>query len=823
MHGLGKILTNIMSVVLAVSLLAACGDTEPDLDFDPTYDDSPLLFSLSNGGSTIRLEWDTVEGATEYRLTQTAGDVDVLPGREWIGADLSLTVDTRTLIYMAAETEFLLESRNLNDLENTDWVPVASQNALGDVIVGAELRFAWEGPDEATEFRLSQTAGETEIISGELLLTGSETTIDVSELEFDVTTLAFLLEAKDAAGEWQQIAFGDGFEWVLALIESPLRFVVPFTGRTIQFGWLEVPGATEYRLTQTAGRYPILPANGKLYSSDQRIDRIQIPVHLFDWKGSRFALEAFVDGEWQFIGTQDTAGVSAFAIEVFSQVAPESAYASSLALTEDGQTMVVGAFGDSTLPADFECPADGSGTGAGDGSGNGAGDGSGNCDQGGALSFISGSVYSYDVASRQFSLLKSPNFGTGDRFGGSFSLTDPSSKEIIFGSAVAISDDGTTLAVSAAGEDSAVKGVFPELDALQDNEDATDSGAVYVFTRVGDGWQLQAYIKAENAQVPADGEFGDSFGWAVALSGDGNTLAVSALFEDSDGADPLNDSLTDSGAVFVYQRTDGIWAQQAYLKASNADAGDRFGRALALAEDAGYQYLAVSAFGEDGAAGNPGANNLSGSGAVYVFAGDAGVWTEVAYLKASNAGTNDRFGNSISFDARGELLIVGAPREDRLTSGWVSPNQGEESLDVGAAYLFERSGAGAASSWTQKSSYFKASTPNPNAQFGQAVVLSSSGEYAAVGAWRDPAVTTGINPTETSNNYRASGAVHVFRRISNDVWEQVAYVKAPASSDFLFFGAQLDMALDGALLGVTGNGLPPNGVPPLVPAAIYLY
>ena len=36
MHGLGKILTNIMSVVLAVSLLAACGDTEPDLDFEPT-------------------------------------------------------------------------------------------------------------------------------------------------------------------------------------------------------------------------------------------------------------------------------------------------------------------------------------------------------------------------------------------------------------------------------------------------------------------------------------------------------------------------------------------------------------------------------------------------------------------------------------------------------------------------------------------------------------------------------------------------------------------------------------------------------------------
>ena len=65
-----------------------------------------------------------------------------------------------------------------------------------------------------------------------------------------------------------------------------------------------------------------------------------------------------------------------------------------------------------------------------------------------------------------------------------------------------------------------------------------------------------------------------------------------------------------------------------------------------------------------------------GSGAVYLFTGDAGVWTETAYLKASNADAGDRFGNSLAFDAKGELLIVGAPLEDRLAAGVTPPSSG---------------------------------------------------------------------------------------------------------------------------------------------------
>lgn len=834
----GKNQAKLLSALLLSALLAACGDTTPDLDVPETYDNSPLQFGVSTGGSSAVLEWEPVEGATEYRLTQTdEGEIDVLPDRLWIGSVTSLEIDTRSIAYDLGAVEFLLESRNPADLDNPDWQVVGRQNGLNAVAAGAELRFSWVAPDDATEFRLTQVAGDT-VLTETLLLSGSEYTLDVFDLSFNPSTLEFKLEAKNADGAWEEIPFNDGFFWTFAIIESPLSFNLPFTGRTIQFAWQVVADATQYRLTQTAGlRYPVVPTAGKIYASDQFVDRFTVPVHLFDWRNARFALHALVDDVWEMVGEQDALYLdpqnsilsSANAIEVYASAGSESAYASSVVLAEDGSTMAVGAFGDSLLPDDFECPADGSGAGAGDGEGPGQGDGSGSCDLGGVLAQSSGAVYVYDVGSRIATKIKAPNFGPGDRFGGAYSPTKPANFDgndaYLFGDAIAISDDGMTLAISATGEDSSLTGVLSEADLQQDNNDAFDSGAVYVYRKIAGDWVLDAYIKAPNAAPPADGELGDSFGWALALSADGNTLAVSALFEDSDGADPLNDALTDSGAVFVYARAGGLWTEQAYLKASNAGVGDRFGRALAFAEDEGYQYLAVSAYSEDGANGNPDTNSNSGSGAVYVFAGDAGIWQETAYLKASNAGSDDRFGTSIAFDAKGTLLVVGAPQEDRLTDGGLSsPGSGRESVNVGAAYLFERLGSGPMSSWSQNSLYLKPSSDIGLVQFGQAVSVSSSGKYIAVGSWLDLSGVPGVNQSKANKSAFASGATYVFRRtVSNDSWREIAYVKPPAPSRYQFFGSKLDLALDGELMGVTGNGLFPDGAPALVAPAVYLY
>src|SRR6185295_17211206 len=105
-----------------------------------------------------------------------------------------------------------------------------------------------------------------------------------------------------------------------------------------------------------------------------------------------------------------------------------------------------------------------------------------------------------------------------------------------------------------------------------------------------------------------------------------------------------------SGAAYVFTRAAGVWTQQAYVKASNTDGGDEFGVALALGDDT----LAVSAQLEKsdatGINGNEANTSAPESGAVYIFTRTAGVWTQQAYLKASNTDAGDQFGDSLAID-----------------------------------------------------------------------------------------------------------------------------------------------------------------------------
>jgi AICAR transformylase/IMP cyclohydrolase PurH len=156
------------------------------------------------------------------------------------------------------------------------------------------------------------------------------------------------------------------------------------------------------------------------------------------------------------------------------------------------------------------------------------------------------------------------------------------------------------------------------IDGNQADDSRSNSGAAYVFAWVG-GWVQQAYIKASNAD---ELEF---FGSAVALSADGNTLAVGAKTEDSDaigigGAQDSNGS-DRSGAVYMYARADGRWTQNAYVKASNTGSGDRFGSAVALSADASV--LAVAAPEESsratGIGGDQENDEMALAGAVYLY------------------------------------------------------------------------------------------------------------------------------------------------------------------------------------------------------------
>src|SRR5207247_1712574 len=135
-----------------------------------------------------------------------------------------------------------------------------------------------------------------------------------------------------------------------------------------------------------------------------------------------------------------------------------------------------------------------------------------------------------------------------------------------FGDSIVLSADGTTLAVSAPSEASAATGINGD----QTNNSAFGAGAVYVFTRSGSSWSQQAYLKASNTEA------GDVFGWSLALSADGNTLAVGADLEDSAligvTAGSVNEGTalngaSQAGAVYVFTRSGASWTQHAYMKA----------------------------------------------------------------------------------------------------------------------------------------------------------------------------------------------------------------------------------------------------------------
>ncbi len=89
-----------------------------------------------------------------------------------------------------------------------------------------------------------------------------------------------------------------------------------------------------------------------------------------------------------------------------------------------------------------------------------------------------------------------------------------------FGKSLSLSGDGNSLAVGARREDSNARGVGGD----QSNDDARDSGAVYVFVRDTEGtWSQQAYLKASNTGV------GDFFGRSLSLSGDGKAWLLRLL------------------------------------------------------------------------------------------------------------------------------------------------------------------------------------------------------------------------------------------------------------------------------------------------------
>jgi uncharacterized repeat protein (TIGR01451 family) len=207
-----------------------------------------------------------------------------------------------------------------------------------------------------------------------------------------------------------------------------------------------------------------------------------------------------------------------------------------------------------------------------------------------------------------------------------------------FGAAVDI--DGDTAVVGA-----------PDREILL----STDAGRAYVFNRSGTSWSQVTDL------VAGDPGIFDHFGSAVSVAG--SRILVGSPDDDHTGG-------TDAGSSYLFLGSGSSWNQAAKLTAGDADAGDRFGAAVAVSASDG----ALIGAPED----NLGMLDID-AGSAYFFKPVTTVWTEDQKIVHAETAISDLFGSAVALD--GAVAFVGAPMDDVRTID-----------NTGSAHLFHHDG-----------------------------------------------------------------------------------------------------------------------------------
>lgn len=228
-----------------------------------------------------------------------------------------------------------------------------------------------------------------------------------------------------------------------------------------------------------------------------------------------------------------------------------------------------------------------------------------------------------------------------------------------------VNTDGSTIAVGAPNADT---------------NTIVDSGAVYLFTNVNGSWVEQA--KLIDPDIGADQQFGRS----TAIAGD--VLAVGAYKSDV--------AADDAGAVYIFQKINGLWSHQETLTAADAAAGDGFGEYVAID---GNLLLIGSWLTDD---------NGNNSGSAYIFYHNGTSWVEDAKLLASDGASGDRLGFRV--DIQNGVAAVGARADDHAGG-----------FDAGSTYLFKQING----NWQQLTKLI-AHDAQPEDNMGIGVAISSS-------------------------------------------------------------------------------------------------
>ena len=225
------------------------------------------------------------------------------------------------------------------------------------------------------------------------------------------------------------------------------------------------------------------------------------------------------------------------------------------------------------------------------------------------------------------------------------------------------------------GDSVAMSGDTAVVGAPLQDTGAANSGAAFVYVRTTNWAQQGSALKINPVAAS------DEFGRAVAI--DGNTLAVGGSGETVAGRPSV-------GGVRVYTRSGTIWTLDAVVRSPRATAvtppfSEEFGRAVAIDKE----HLVVGARFEPSNEGgiDPQYDGTGGlSGAIYTFRRGTSGWGSSHFVKASNAGQDDRFGSCVALD--GEWFAAGAPNEDSNATGIGGDQLNEAASESGAAYIF---------------------------------------------------------------------------------------------------------------------------------------
>ncbi len=243
-----------------------------------------------------------------------------------------------------------------------------------------------------------------------------------------------------------------------------------------------------------------------------------------------------------------------------------------------------------------------------------------------------------------------------------------------------------------------MSGDWAAISAPEEDSVAVNSGAVYLFQRVGATWIEMQKLKSPNPVL------GGGFGWSIAMSG---TVLV------------VGEPYPSAGQAYVYEFSNGAWSEIAELISGDPDYQDEFGARVATTGDR----ILVAAVGDD--------ERAPDAGAVYVFDRSNPSWTQTAKLMATDGAPYDEFGGAL--DVRAKRALIAAPGKS-----------GPAGLNVGAVYVFDDELNG----WTQTQKLL-ANDSDAYDYVGWSVAILDVG--AAVGA-----------PGHTHAGGTLGGAVYVF-------------------------------------------------------------